>query len=148
MGLYVFTLLKSKPLKTDRGPVYRQKYLCRASDLDPLSEVKNKGLLQARVEQAKSTWWFDEDIYFVLPSGGEDGNEPQPGDKVYKGGACDASAWCDYDGVPGGLVGVLGKKDGRWVVRSLCERCRGDGKFYDGSECEACGGSGARKEAV
>lgn len=150
MGLYIYTLLRGKPVLTDHGPVYRQKYLCKANDLDD-PFTKGRGLLQARIEQAKETWLIDEDIYFVLPTGGDDLDVPQAGDKVFRGTANEACAWCDISGVPGTLYGVLAEQDGGWVIKPYCHYCRGEGREATGdgwAPCRHCEGSGARQEAV
>jgi len=152
MGIYIYTMLRNKPVRTDFGPVYLQKYLCKAADLDDLF-TEGRGLLQARIDQARETWIVDEDIYFVLPTGG-DCDVAQAGDKVFRGTANDACVWCDYDGVPGTLLGVLVEQDGCWMVKPHCRFCRGEGQEADDSKdggwalCRECEGTGVRQEAV
>lgn len=154
MGVYIYTMLRSNPVKTDIGNVYRQKYLCKSVDLDD-PFTKGRGLLQARIDRAREdTWLIDEDIHFVLPTGGDNCDVAQAGDKVFRSGACDAAAWCDYDGVPGDFVGVLAKDGGKWFVKPYCRYCRGEGREADDSKesgwapCRECQGTGVRKEAA
>ena len=71
MGTYVYTLKRSKPLKTPHGNVYRLGFLCRYSNLDPyLYGNRVASRYGACIEAAKERWTYPvEDVYYVVGTG-------------------------------------------------------------------------------
>ena len=127
MGIYLYTLRKSRPHNTQLGPVYRYQYKDRMAKTGYWEYNRRTGKEEyidyvERQEQYVERLERDHDhIANCLVTVGE---KPTAGDTVYRQDRS-VPVWWDCDTVPGVPVGVLRKRGRSWYVSTPGEEVAG-----------------------
>jgi hypothetical protein len=110
MGTYIYTLRKTRPVKTLRGPVYCYRFSGRSSHL---YNAKSDAY-QRKLDRCNEAFAKVENCLVAMDYEGGD----MEGQVVYKQEK-GVGVYFDYDDVPGKPFGVLAKTGKSWEVQSV-----------------------------
>lgn len=122
MGVYIYTLRKANPRRTEQGPVYRYKYGWRFCGYEPEYER------QMRQEERHADRWGgyvrDGEVSgpILVTVDGVEGGE------VYRQHTI-SPVWSDCDATPGEFVGYLKKEGRKWSIKSVETQLLEDRQF-------------------
>lgn len=116
MGVYIYTLRRTRPKKTPDGNVYCYRFRERMSKgwsgYINGRYVDDEKRQERNLENYRANFKYTDDCLVCI-----DGEE---GSSVWIQGESDP-VWYDCSNVPGEWVGILRKKSGRWYISKLDE---------------------------